>query len=256
MVQAMTPTWKTSDDRVRLFLGDCLDVLPSIDPVDAIFVDAPYSRQTHQGHDASADGHKGFGFDGANRQAIIYQSWSQYEVGEFCRVAAAACNGWILSMTDHWLAPEWRQALTDCGRYVFAPLPYYAPGSRVRLSGDGPSSWTIWLVASRTAKQSRWGTLPGGYVRKPGWESPQYIGGKPVQLLEELIGDYSRPGQVVCDPCCGSGTAGVAAIRKGRAFVGVERDRTAFGIAVARIEAELSRAPLFDEPTAIQSGLF
>jgi DNA modification methylase len=47
---------------------------------------------------------------------------------------------------------------------------------------------------------------------------------KPEALLDYLIRTYSDPGHVVLDCCMGSGTAGAAAIRAGRRFVGIERD--------------------------------
>jgi DNA modification methylase len=45
----------------------------------------------------------------------------------------------------------------------------------------------------------------------------------PVALLTAIVGCASEPGDLVVDPFCGSGTAGEAAIRLGRRFVGVER---------------------------------
>ena len=49
----------------------------------------------------------------------------------------------------------------------------------------------------------------------------------------------------------GSGTTGVACVRTGRKFIGIEKEPKYFDIAVKRIEAELTRAPLFDESPAI-----
>jgi DNA modification methylase len=105
----------------------------------------------------------------------------------------------------------------------------------VRLSGDGPSSWTDWLVVSRTAKQVKWGTLPGGYINRGGSE---HMGGKPLGLMCRLVEDYSRSGDTVCDPTMGSGTTGIACLRTGRNFIGIEKDPAHFATAVERIERE------------------
>jgi DNA modification methylase len=37
------PTWQTADGSVKLFLGDCLDVLPTLEAgsVDAVVTDPP-----------------------------------------------------------------------------------------------------------------------------------------------------------------------------------------------------------------------
>jgi len=58
---------------------------------------------------------------------------------------------------------------------------------------------------------------------------------KPVALLEYLIRTYTRPGAVVLDHAMGSGSAGVAAVRTGRAFIGFEIDRKRFALAARRI---------------------
>ena len=53
----------------------------------------------------------------------------------------------------------------------------------------------------------------------------------------------------------GSGTTGVAAVRLGRQFWGCEIDKDYFRIAQERIEAELNRFPLFEEPPKKQQQL-
>lgn len=53
--------------------------------------------------------------------------------------------------------------------------------------------------------------------------------------MEYLIRTYTNPGDVVLDNCMGSGTTGVAAIRCGRRFIGIERDPGYFAICQKRI---------------------
>lgn len=60
---------------------------------------------------------------------------------------------------------------------------------------------------------------------------------KPVALMEYLIQTYSNPGAVVLDNCMGAGTTGVAAIRTGRDFIGMENNEAYFKIAEERIAA-------------------
>ena len=45
---------------------------------------------------------------------------------------------------------------------------------------------------------------------------------KPVDLMAYLIRVYSPIGSVVLDPFCGSGTTGVASLREGREFIGID----------------------------------
>lgn len=58
---------------------------------------------------------------------------------------------------------------------------------------------------------------------------------KPVKLMEYLIKTYTNPGDTVLDFTMGSGTTGVAAMRTGRRFVGIELDAGYFEIAQQRI---------------------
>lgn len=60
---------------------------------------------------------------------------------------------------------------------------------------------------------------------------------KPVRVLEWLVRSYTLHGQAVCDPFMGSGSTGVAALRAGRKFVGIEMDEHWFDVACRRIEA-------------------
>lgn len=49
---------------------------------------------------------------------------------------------------------------------------------------------------------------------------PDYPTTKPVDLVKIPILQSTQPGELVCDPFCGSGTTGVAALREGRNFIG------------------------------------
>ena len=61
---------------------------------------------------------------------------------------------------------------------------------------------------------------------------------KPVALMEYLIKTYTNEGEIVLDFTMGSGTTGVACVRTGRDFIGIERDDTYFEIASNRIRDE------------------
>jgi site-specific DNA-methyltransferase (adenine-specific) len=217
--------------RPDLRLGRWQEALRDVEMVDAIVTDPPYSSRTHGAY--CADGADGA--DGANRQVIGYGSWSIVEVHEFVAAWSERCRGWIAALTDTELYPAWRDAFRAYGRYVFAPLPLVSPGSAVRLSGDGPSSWTCWLVVARPSTKAftKWGTLPGAYICPPG--EKVVMGGKPLVGMRSIIRDYSRPGDLVCDPCAGGGTTLLAAAIEGRRSVGAEMDESTFRKAQARL---------------------
>lgn len=64
---------------------------------------------------------------------------------------------------------------------------------------------------------------------------------KPVALMEYLVRTYTDAGMTILDNTMGSGTTGVAALRCGRAFIGIESDHKHFSTAEARIGAEFER---------------
>ena len=78
---------------------------------------------------------------------------------------------------------------------------------------------------------------------------------KPEALLERVVLASTRPGDVVLDPFCGSGTTGVAALRHGRRFVGVDMDAGYLeGIARKRLEAEVAARSAGDTQAELWGG--
>ena len=164
-------------------------------------------------------------------------------------------RGWWVTITDHALAVSWAERLAYAGLYVFSPLPWVARGSRVRLAGDGPSSWTCWIVVARPrcAPFTKWGTLPGAYTITQD-RGQAVVGGKPIALMRALVRDYTRPGDLVCDPCAGGGTTLRAAQLEGRRGVGAEMDPDTYAKAAERLAQPFS-APLFYEEQPKQPAI-
>lgn len=222
---------------------------------DLLCVDAPYSSTTHAGHDGAVEStrfrpedEKRIRVDRRNgaryavgvnrRRTISYAAWDADDVAAFVGTWAPIVRGWMVSITDDVLAPVWRAAFNGAGLYAFAPLPFVASGSTVRLVGDGPPSWTCWVVVARPRREpfSKWYRhhrgVPGAYVLPPGYsEEKLVVGGKPLWLGERLVEDYSRPGDIVVDPCCGAATFPLAASRCGR--IGIGGDVSAEHAAIA-----------------------
>lgn len=72
--------------------------------------------------------------------------------------------------------------------------------------------------------------------RHPNGRSRLHPTEKNHELLKELILDNTNEGDIVFDPCMGSGAHGQAAIENGRRFIGIELDEGYFNIAQNRIE--------------------
>lgn len=60
---------------------------------------------------------------------------------------------------------------------------------------------------------------------------------KPVDLFRYLIRTYTRPGELVFDPCCGSGTTAIAAREEGRRFIVGDSSAEYVGVTNRRLDA-------------------
>lgn len=263
------PSLLYSDTHAEVWIGDSQDaehvavILNGRRP-DAMIVDAPYSERTHKGHDsgrlspeqlaryaqrpgAVATRERRYaarkGAAGEHRRRLDYAPWDATTVENFCDLWCPLVAGWCVSLTDHELARHWWSSF-DCNNLcTFAPLPFVETGSRVRMTGDGPSNWSCWTVVARprSREYASWGTLPGAYV-VPGERafnsaagSDRVVGGKPLAGMTQIVRDYSRRGALIVDPCAGAGTTGVAAKIMGRRSILIDRDPEHAAIAARRL---------------------
>lgn len=71
---------------------------------------------------------------------------------------------------------------------------------------------------------------------------------KPLALLERIILSSCPPAGLVIDPFCGSGTSGVAAIRQGRRYIGIDINYDYIAnLAIPRLEQALYDRKLWKE---------
>lgn len=209
---------------------------------DVVICDPPYGARTHEGsirEQGRRDGHD------ATDLVPSYTGWTAADVAEFVTAWSPRCRGWMVAQTSHDLLPAWQDAHEAVGRYCFAPVPCVMRGMSVRLRGDGPSSWAVYAVIARPATKefSTWGTLDGAYVGPRGTESGGGRG-KPDWLMQALVRDYTRPGDLVVDPFCGWGSTLAAARALGRRSIGIDVDAEA----IAEARRRLGRS--------VQTGLF
>lgn len=83
---------------------------------------------------------------------------------------------------------------------------------------------------------SVWTDIPAMAANSPiVGESTGYPTQKPERLLERIVVGASKPGAMVADLMCGSGTTLVVAARLGRNFIGADIGKTAFDCAYERL---------------------
>jgi site-specific DNA-methyltransferase (adenine-specific)/modification methylase len=210
-----------------LYLGDCVEVLPTLGRVDAVVTDPPYgigesvkaSKRT-----ASAKGDA---------------RWSNRKCTDYAR------SEWDASAPDlSWIPQRDCEAIVWGGNYFGFPAE---------------SKWLVWDKQTDGADfadcELAWTNL-GGAVRRFVWlwsgfrkqqpEERWHPTQKPVALMRWCI--EQTKGAVILDPYMGSGTTGVAALQLGRKFIGVELDPGYFDIACKRIEQAWKQPRLFEEP--------
>jgi len=252
---ACRPFTEGRESTWELRCGDCTDPATGLasladKSVDHVITDPPYGERTHEGqrHRRREGGPRTDGF--LSSAGLEYEHLTPEQVAAVARQIRRVSRGWCLVMTSHDLFPAWEAALEG---YTFAPVPIVLKGMNVRLAGDGPSSWCVWLVANRPVGL-RDGTKPGAYVGGAGKGQERAAnpvkGHKPLWLMEAILADYTKPGELICDPFAGSGTTGVACIRNGRRFIGWERDPKYHAIATKRLSAAREQLTIFDRAVA------
>lgn len=72
---------------------------------------------------------------------------------------------------------------------------------------------------------------------------------KPLALVQKYVKICSGQGKTILDPFMGSGTTGIACIKMGRKFIGIEKDESYFALACKRMRDAYNQGFLvLDEP--------
>lgn len=240
------------DARWALIQADCREVLPVIPRVGHCLADPPYSERTHAAAAAAAardlpDGSKrrvyasganGFGFDhvdDATREAVAV---------ELARIV----DRWVLIFSDQEGAVPWMNALAGVGLDHVRIGQWVKEGTTPQFSGDRPAQGAEAIEIAHRKGRKHWNgggraavwTHPTAALEARRNESgrPEHLTPKPLSLMLELVSLFTDPGEVVLDPFAGSGTTGVACLRLGRRFIGIEKDPTYAATATDRLKAE------------------
>jgi site-specific DNA-methyltransferase (adenine-specific) len=233
------PTWQTSDGSVQLYLGDCLEVLPWLSGVDAVVTDPPYGIGERSGCMSEQWQHKNdyAGFDDSIDYVVQFAVPAvQWGIVNCSRVVVTPGSKAMFRYPEPKAVGGFYQpaavGMCSWGRQTFQPILFY---------GDDP----------RAGKDIQHTTYKLTEAAEPnGHPCP-----KPLKAWTWVTVRGSAAGETVCDPFMGSGTTGVACVRTGRKFIGIEKEPKYFEIAVKRIEAELNRAPLFEPKPKVQREL-
>lgn len=247
--------------RWAVVCADNAEVLPTLPnkSVAHVITDPPYSGTTHAAAAAAArplpdgsirrvynSGSNGFGFDAladGQRDALAVQF-------------ARAATRWVLAFSDQEGAGEWMRAVTAAGLDHVRIGQWIKEGAAPQFTGDRPANGCEACEVAHAKGRKRWngGGLPALWrhpiaaleAKRTGEGRSDHITPKPVSLMLELVELFTDPDEIILDPFAGSGTTGVAALRLGRRFIGVEKSEVYAKIARERIAAETQGLSLRD----------
>lgn len=274
----------------RLLLGDCAKILRTLRKIDAVVTSPPYDKQRDYGAkivDWRAVVSAPLSTLLCEKAQVLVNLGmvhSQGEVVEYWKplLADMKAAGW-----RHFGWYVWDQGPGLSGRFGgrFAPshefvfhfnkvarepnkcVPCLHSGlnkkrgskSNMRKANGSATAWT----GSETTVSSF--KIPDTVIRVM---RQRYSGGAPeskhpavfpVEFAAALIEPFTSLGETVCDPFMGSGTTGVACVKLGRSFIGIEIDPGYFDIACRRIQDAVDSPDLFIAPRApepVQQPLF
>ena len=205
----------------RLYLGDCLEILPLLPKVDACITDPPYGIGAYKG------GTMGGG---------VLAKQSTYDAVQWDDAPPAS------ELIDSLRAMSDWQAFFGGNYFNLPPSSCWLVWDKVNGDNnfaDCELAWTNWPKAVRRL-QWRW----HGMIRE-GNEERFHPTQKPLQVMGWAI-DLCPKSDTILDPFMGSGTTGVAAVERRKTFIGIEREPKYFDIACRRIEQAYKQRPLFE----------
>lgn len=226
----MTPYY--ADESVRLYLGDCRDVMPTLDPVDAIVADPPYGETSLQ-WDRWPAGWPSLAAD------LASSMWCFGSMRMFLERGAEFAL-WRFAQDVVWEKHNGSGFLADRFRRVHEHAVHWYQGAWDKAHLAVPTTPDATARRTRrTVRPTHMGEIAGSsYESQDG--GPRLMrsvifarsshGGaahpteKPVGLLDPLIRYICPEGGTVLDPFAGSGSTAVAARLSGRHAVLIEAD--------------------------------
>ncbi len=221
----------------ELYLGDCMNVMSALGKVDAVVTDPPYGINYGRMLKGKGDGNGGS--DGHGWKSYGAPDWDSQRpaknIFDIIRTISKLQIVWGGNYFTDYLPPTMQWLVWDKGQRDFS-------------LADCEFAWSSQQKAARIFTYSR------GKALLDGKEHPTQ---KPVALMEWCLG-FLKSEERILDPFMGSGTTGVACVKTGRRFIGIEIAETYFDIACERIRKAYQQPDMFisgpPAPKAEQAG--
>lgn len=259
--------WTSPDGQHRLILGDCLEILQTLEPgsVDAILADPPYSSGGFTRSDRTADPSEKYvqtgveiirhSFSGDNRDGRSWCYWSALWISAGYR--AVRMGGKCLMFCDWRQLPLASDAI-QAGGFVWRGIIAWDKGQGARAPHTGyhrhQCEYVVWGTVGVSVPDSHGGPWPGCYQIPVLQSDKHHLTGKPTELMLQLVETFPQDA-VILDPFAGSFTVAVACSRTGRRSISIEIEERYFRIGIDRMERELKRHPLLEPVRHVQKSL-
>jgi len=160
-------------------------------------------------------------------------------------------GGSLLLMTGKAFLPEIIDQLGQGGLTWHWESVYYTPvANSQEYVRKVHSHWKPLLWFVRGEYRGRW--IAGDVLKAGpdgGGDKALHKWGQSVEGFVQIVERFTNIGDVILDPCMGSGTTGIAAVRLGRYFIGIDVDEEAYRISKARIAAAVDEQIAADPKT-------
>ena len=230
--------------------GSLLDIMPKLESgfVDTILADPPYGIGVNTGGFRSRTVHHHNYDDSPDAAKLVLQTI----ISEGFRVTKSRANMFIFCDIDlfGWLKEA-------CGRAGWEP--FRTPITWGKSDSEGMAPWgregfrrtTEWILFARKGQKGLYHP-PIDYLRhnRVARDEREYGPEKPLPLLKELLAASTLPGDMVLDPCCGSGSTLLAAKQLKMRALGIEIDERAYNIALVKGEDSADAAQEEEVPDA------
>ncbi len=214
-----------------LYLGDCLEILPTLGQMDAAVTDPPYGVGLVKKSASST------------QASVLYQD--DFDSVE-CLVQAAMPL--ILSICHRALVFTGNRMLFSYPRPVSIGTVYVPNGAGMDPWGYGCNNPILYYGRCPYLAKCK-GSRPNSFSSsQTGDSSIDHPCPKPIKWMMWAVNRASLKGDLILDPFMGSGSTGVASAKLCRKFIGIEIEPKYFDIACKRIEDAYRQGDMFIEP--------
>lgn len=213
--------------------ADCADVQPMLPDgsVDHVLTDPPYEAEAHtlQRRIFNGGADRGGGIKAA---PLLFGPLTPAMRNLMAREWARICSGWILAFCQIEAVALWRASLRRSGIRWARGQVWRKPNGQPQMTGDRPGTG-FECIATGFAGVGRMAWNGGGrhgfyeHAVDANFSKERRVHPtqKPLSLMLELVELFTNPGELVLDPFCGSGSLGIACVRLGRRYLGMDNGR-------------------------------